>query len=147
MVFGRSTGTATAQSPRLELTACPVYVLFTTEVSVKRAMAFATALCQPSPVNIEVLAVNRVDYRLPLERPAVAESFFKRKVVRTVLSFGPRAAVTICFARTVLDGCRHCLPPGAALVVGQEQSLLPRLRQKLLMRRLSRAGFQILIVP
>ncbi len=121
----------------------PACVLFTNEAETKSAIQFAAELSKSLDANISVLAVYKVDYRLPVDRPSVSVAFFTNKVLTTVMESGLSAAVQVCLARTVADACLQLLAPDTVVIIGHQTKPFFRLRQSDLAKELQDNGFRV----
>ena len=122
-----------------------VFVLYTTGELTQAALAEAGVLLRNLAVEITLLAVQIVPFPLPLEFPAVAPEFLKRRLRTIAGEIGSEVDVQLIFARDLYFALEWVLPSHSLVVVAAKKRWWPTAETKLA-RRLGRAGHSVALL-
>lgn len=125
--------------PRLNIS-----VIFTSVEATVAALRRAGALAGNLGLRITLLVPQVVPYPLPLESPPVLLDWNEHRF-RVIAGESPvETIVRLYLCRDSLDTLKRVLSPKSVVVVGGSKAWWPFTREKMLARRLRRAGHQVI---
>ena len=122
-----------------------VFVLYTTGELTQAALAETGVLLRNLAVEITLLAVQIVPFPLPLEFPAVAPEFLKRRLRAMAGEIEAQVDVQLIFARDLYFAIEQVLPSHSLVVLAAKKRWWPTAETKLA-RRLGRAGHSVALL-
>jgi hypothetical protein len=123
-----------------------VVVLYTTPELTKEALRYAAALGNGLNVNLTLLDIQVVPYACPMDRPPIDREFSRLRLEKLAQESGASVQVEVVYARDREKALVRRLSAGS-LVLIPVKGFLGRLFQKPLMRKLSKHGHDVVLVP
>jgi hypothetical protein len=127
------------KDPKLQL-----YVVFTDLEATRAALMAASQLARDLRASLVLLAAIVVPYPLPLEGPAVTESFTNRMLSRLAAEPAADVSVRVLLCRDRNETIRDHLRPESLVVIGRRKRWWPD-GTYVLARLLRRAGHEVVL--
>jgi hypothetical protein len=125
-----------------------VNVIFTNEKRARAALRVAGALALNLNGHLNLLVIKEVPLAFPLDRPPVAVSFTKQRMLQFASegAQGPvDTTVQLCYCRNQTQGLLQSLRPKSLIIIGGKTGWWPA-RESRWAKRLRAQGHQVLFV-
>ncbi len=121
-----------------------ITVLYTQPGPTLAALRVAKALAGFQQSQLQLVAIQTVPYRLPLEAPAVSTQFYSRAIRELVWQSGMLVSCGIYVGRDRERILKKILPSNSWIVLGASHHWWP-FSEKRLAKRLRRLGFKVFL--